>query len=98
MTDAPTPSPLAQSDADFLSYIFAPSTDPLTLDDAAIERMVKRVRQARSEFASREAADAATSKAKRAKAPPTTAAAAAALDRPVSDIGLADLMKSDAPK
>lgn len=96
MTDAP--SPLLQSDSDFLTYIFAPSTDPTTLDDAQIARMVREVRRRRSEFASREAAEQAAGKAKRARTPPTSTTSAAALDRPVSEIGLADLMRSDAPK
>lgn len=95
--DAPSTSPLLESNPDFLSYIFAPSTDPTTLDDAAIARMTTEVRRRRSEFAAKEAAEQAAGKAKRAKAPPTSTQSAAALDRPVSEIGLADLMRSDTP-
>ncbi len=93
MTD--TPSPLLDTNPDFLAHIFAPSTDPTTLDDASIARMVTEVRRRRSEFAAKEAAEQAAGKAKRAKSGVVPASVAAALDRPVSEIGLADLLKSD---
>lgn len=89
MTDStPDISPLTSVDPDFLKHIFAPSTDPLTLPDTTIDQMVHEVRRRRSAFLAAEAAQ--QSKGKRAK-PTTTAAAQAALDKPVGEVSLDDL-------
>jgi hypothetical protein len=86
MTD---PSPLLATSADALSLMF--EGDPLDLTDAKLMQMVTEIRRRRSDFASREAATAAAGKAKRTKAEPQSAPAAAALDKPVSEIDLDDL-------
>lgn len=78
-----------------------PSTDPIAAifdADPAIltptdhQRLLTELRRRRSEFASAEAAKAATPKAKRPKSAPVTPAQAAALDKPPGEVSLDDLL------
>lgn len=88
MTDAPA-SPLLAVDPDALSILF--EADPLTLSDAQLTALVTELRRRRNEFTAQEAAKALKPKATRTKAQPQSPAAAAALDKPVTELSLDDL-------
>lgn len=79
-------SPLSIPSPDSLTALFL--ADPLTLTDVALTTLVREFRRRRSEFHSQEAATAAKGKkAKVAKTP----AEPAILDKPLTEIDLADL-------
>lgn len=82
-------SPLLSTDPDSLTRLF--EADPLTLSDADILTAITELRRRRSAFASEEAAKSLKPKATRTKASPQPASTAAALDKPVGEIGLDDL-------
>jgi len=84
-----TDTPLTSTDPASLDLLF--SSDPTTLSDREIERLVLELRRRRSEFLSSEATKALAPKKTRAKAEPQSAASAAALDKPLSEISLDDL-------
>lgn len=71
--------------------IFA--ADPADLADPDFDALVKELRRRRDVFAADEAAKASEGKKARAKRDPTiTAATAAALDKPVGEVNLDDLL------
>ncbi len=93
MTDHPftqmSESPLSTPSPDSISALFL--ADPLTLTDDALMALVIELRRRRNEFTAAEAAKALKPKAVRTKAIPQSPSAAAALDKPPSEISLEDL-------
>lgn len=87
MTDTTTLSPLT---AISLDSIF--SANPRELDDTSRRALLVELRRRRSEFRAQLAAKEAAPKAKRAKAEAVSAPKAAALDKPLGELDLGDLL------
>lgn len=82
-------SPLLSTDPDSLTRLF--EADPMSLSDADILTAITELRRRRNAFASEEASKSLKPKATRTKAESVSAPKAAALDKPVGEISLADL-------
>lgn len=82
-------SPLLAVNADAISELF--EADPLTLTDAQLMSLILELRRRRNEFASSEAAKSLAPKKSRTRAEPQSAVEAAALDKPITEVGLDDI-------
>lgn len=82
-------SPLLSTSPDALSALFA--ADPVKLEDPELRALITELRRRRSAFRAEEAAKSLKPAAKRAKAETQSAPAAAALDKPTSEISLDDI-------
>lgn len=87
MTDT---SPLSTSSPNFLTHLF--EADPTSITDDQLLTLITELRRRRSEFTAKEAADKLKTKTPRAKAGTVPAAVAAALDKPVGEVSLDDLL------
>ncbi len=88
MTDVP--SPLLTASPDSITALF--EADPLTLSGADLMRLILELRRRRNAFASEEAAKALKPKATRTKASPEAVTRAPILDKPITELGLDDLL------
>lgn len=85
----PAPSPLSTTDPDSLTILF--DSDPLELSEKQIMSGILELRRRRNAHLSEEAAKALAPKRTRAKADPQSAASAAKLDKPITEVSLDDL-------
>lgn len=88
MTDT---SLLAAPSPDAISELFR--ADPRTLSDSALTSLVHELRRRRNAFAADEAATAAKGKKANPRSARPDAATAAALDKPIGETSLEDLLK-----
>lgn len=91
MTEAA--GPLAEVDPEAVTRAF--EADPLTLTDAALDNLVLEIRRRRVAVQAQEAAKALNKRPSKPRTLAPTAAEAAALDKPVSELTSEDLFGPD---
>jgi hypothetical protein len=93
MTDA-APSPIAEVDPDSVTALF--DRDPLTLDDASLDRLIDELRSRADSHKAAKAREDAAPKAERTRAVKTASPAAQALrDKPIAEVALDDLFDDE---